>query len=185
MKKILSFVLLLAIGSFAWADIEQGDSDHAVLFGFGYASSDDDENRSDDSYWPLELVYDGGYCLTENWVLGVSVGSDIGWDTGGADSLALFAGPMVKYNFFPQTNVIPFVGFQADFWYQQTDYDTRFSRSQHEDYGLMLGPLGGIKFFLDEATSLMFQYELRFFAGDIGDIIDYQHVFMVGFGFNF
>ena len=168
MKKIL--VLTIIIGFVfavnAKAAVRQGD-DEISIFG-NYIGVESETGGKEDTYG-------GGLGVSHFYSDTTSAGLQ-GIGSWSSDVDLYLAGGNLKYHFMPSSCTVPYVGVQANYGYT--------SNSDSSD-GFMWGPVAGIKFFMDERTSLFAEYQYQIYDGGLKDSIDDSDAVLVGLSWKF
>ncbi|MBN1844317.1 MAG: outer membrane beta-barrel protein [Sedimentisphaerales bacterium] len=176
---LMAFGALLATANLR-ADVEKGDQEQDVLLGFGCTAYD--EFRREGSSNDYLVQYGRGYFFTDNLSAGLRIGGQ--WiDDGFYPEWALNGGPYVKWNFFTHGDWVPYVGLQLHYWLQKSNYFRPFSTDTNQ--GIMYGPMLGIRYYLNEGTFLMAEYQYRWFCCDAGQIAEGSNAGLIGFGFTY
>lgn len=177
---ILGIMAVLMMGGVAWAASEQGDQEHDLFLGVGCTQYDEDLREGSSTDYAFQ--YGGGYFFTKQLSAGIRLGgqyiNDICYP-----EMALNVGPYIKVNFLTDTDLVPYVGMQGGYWWQKTYYP--YPHGNHENQGLMWGPIAGMKYYLNEGTYMVAEYQWRMFCGEIGEIADHSSLGLVGIGFTF
>lgn len=165
------FLILILILTFTWAgtvcaSAKKGDTELSI-----YGTYMHQNYKCEDSEDNTMVAASVGHFLSDEIEIGVTgMGS---WSS----DISLYAiGGNAKYFFLTQSTTVPYVGGQLLYatYENGEDYD-----------GLMYGPLGGLKFYVSEKTSLFLEYQYQLYSGDAGDYIDDAHMVLLGISFLF
>ena len=180
MKHLIGVLLVFWIlgGSSVLADVEKGNWEYEFLVGIG--CTDYDESRRNSSSTDYMAQFGAGYFFTESLSAGVRLGGQF-IDDGFYPECALNIGPYFKLNFLTEGDVVPYCGGQLSYWHQQSNYYRPFSKDENQ--GTMFGPILGLRYFINEATYFLVEYQYRLFCCDVGEIADSANVGLIGFGF--
>lgn len=178
MKRLLLLTVVLAIvfAATASAAVKQGDTELSIFGTFV-----DNEYNGGSSDETLVGALSIGHFFTDELELGLALMGMWGESTTAAgattdSTLYAFLGNL-KYHFMTESSTVPYVGYQYGF----SEYETGTTSYDGEQYG----PLVGIKFFMNENTTLFLEYQYLEYGGDVGDYIDETNLLMVGVSFLF
>jgi len=160
MKKLLSGILLLAVilsCALSFAKVKQGNQEVAVsgsvtqIDGYTYSG------RHINAGTQFNLGGSYGTFLTDALEFGVSTNGDLSMNSN-AGSSQLTGGGFLKYHFFTETDIVPYVGGQLGATRTATyQPNERTLRSTKLSYGGMIG----VKWFVKENTSFFIEYNLN------------------------
>ena len=157
---------VLGVSSNSYAQPAASDKEIEVSAGLFHAQG------SDTGALNVDLAL--GYYLTPGWQLGLRQALNYTFVDDGPDTWVATTAPFLNYH-FRFGNIVPFLGgFIGLAW-------------NDRDATGIIGPQGGVKFFLNEQTYLGVRYRYEWFFNSLRrvgrDADDGNHVFTVGIGF--
>ena len=176
MKYLISVILVFVLIGIADAGVKQGDMEISVATAWQRLNFEPGIGgfSLDGAATALGL----GYFLTNELEVGLSAtGMWISIDDIGLDLGAYNVGANLKYHLLTEGTIVPYAGMQACYSFTEImgpDFD-----------GIMWGPLGGVKFFVSESTSIFVEYQYQLFGGNIGTVFEDGHEILVGLSFAF
>ena len=172
---VLAVVLSLSLS--AGAAVQQGDTELAIAGSLTMTQFNDESGFDMEDDTTLSAQFAIGHFFTDNIeVLGQAFGM---WASEGQSLYDL--GVSGKYHFLTAGNTVPYVGGQFNAAFFKSGGDGEDSTES----GYLYGPLGGVKFFVSEKTTMFAEYQLQLFGGSPSDFIDMQHVLLFGISFLF
>jgi len=179
MKRLIWILLVFWVlgSSGVLAEIRQGGQETDILMGIG--CTDYDEFRRNGTSTDYMVQFGSGYFFTENLSAGLRFGGQF-IDDGFYPECALNIGPYFKVSFLTDGDLVPYCGRHLSYWYQQSNYFRPYSKDENQ--GAMWGPILGLRYFINEGTYFMVEYQYRLFCCDVGEIADRANVGLIGFG---
>ena len=183
MKCFISVILVFVLVGIADAGVKQGDVEISVATAWQrlhYEPGMVVFSHQDNTVAALGL----GYFFTNELEVGLSA-SGMRSSIDGMVPLTVSAyniGANLKYHFLTEGTIVPYAGMQA--CYSFAELSVGLGGESTVD-GIMWGPLGGIKFFVSESTSIFVEYQYQLFGGNIGTAFEDGHEILVGLSFAF
>ena len=162
MKRCLILLSLVSLfAGVAGAAVKQGDTELEFLG--AYLS----ENGADDGADVSAFVLAGaiGYFVTDNiQVAGAATGV---WADIDDESTNVYAvGGRAAWHFMPTNQWVPYVGGQVLWATADSDF------AENDVDGLLWGPLGGLRYELNEYNDFFAEIQWQLWSGDISDVFD-------------
>ncbi len=155
--------------------LDKGNTEQDIMLGVSLPEYDDNQDGGDWSGGNFQFGH--GKFLTRNLSAGFRLGGMYSLDRETQNYSANLGG-VAKYHFFDEEDtVIPYVGGQIGL---QHNWIEHAHDSEDRAWGFFYGPVLGIKLFESSNISIFAEYQYRFFAGDLTDIYDLEHVFFFG-----
>ncbi len=163
-----------------YTELAKGDWSNEVMLGTTTTSYDN--SHTGGNWLGYTTQADISYFFTNDFSAGFRVGAEYSSDRR-TDEQMYNLGLVSKYYIPLDSNrVYPYIGGQYNYFLMETDYQ---HMRDYEQYGWMYGPLLGVRYYYTTGISVFAEYQMRLFSGNIGDIIDQQHVGLVGMSFQF
>lgn len=176
MKYLVSVVLVFVLVGIAEAGTKQGNTEISLATSWMRVDLGDMLGVEDVEVDGVVSALGVGHFFSDELELGISA-TGIWMAVDEIDVGAYSIGGNLKYHFLTDGPVVPYAGVQANYTYADVTFDSVD--------GMLCGPLGGVKFFLSESTSIFVEYQYHIYVGDIHDLFDDGHQVLVGLSFAF
>ena len=165
MKYLVSVVLVFVLVGIAEAGTKQGDTEISLATSWMRINMGDMlGNVSVDVVVPAFGV---GHFFTKELELGfTATGTWMG--LADIDIGAYMIGGNLKYHILTDGPLVPYAGIQVCY----ADAEVAVTSTGYNVHGLMWGPVGGVKFFVSEGSSIFVEYQYQMYSGEIHDVFE-------------
>jgi len=163
---VLTLVVILAMVITANAAVKEGEREISIFGNYINLVAEDDGTEDN-----LGVGLSIAQFLSDEVQIGLqgmgSWSSDVDYYT---------VGPTLKYHFMPANDTIPYLGGQIGY--------ANASNTDNVD-GWTYGPLGGIKFCVNENASIFIEYQYHLYGGDLDDALSHSNAVLLGMSCKF